>query len=124
MYDTSYKSKKYVIEDKEKDMVLYEYYEQLNKLFEKYDQVIEEVHTGLSKDKAYYQLCRILFEFKNYMLFKDQINSSLFLLSSVTGKCYKEVLQDKPSHINGLRSLVLQGSVTDKCNETNKGIVN
>ena len=125
MDDNRDKPKKYIFEDKETDIILYEYYEQIDKLFEKYDETIEEVHLKrLSKDKAYYQLCRILFEFKNYMLFKDQINSSLFLLSSVTVKCYSEVLHDKPSHINGLRSLVLQGSVTDKCNETNKGIVN
>ena len=71
MDDNKDKPKKYVFEDKENDIILCEYYEQIEKLFEKYDQVIEEVHTGLPKDKAYYQLCRILFEFKNYMLFKD-----------------------------------------------------
>ena len=71
MDDIRDKPKKYVFEDKEKDIILYEYYEQIEKLFEKYDQVIEEVHTGLPKDKAYYRLCMILFEFKNYMLFKD-----------------------------------------------------
>ena len=42
----------------------FEFYEQLDELFNQYDKVIEEVHAGLSKEKAYYKLCRILFDIK------------------------------------------------------------
>ena len=56
MDDNKDKPKKYVFEDKENDIILCEYYEQLNKLFEKYDETIEEVHLKrLSKDKAIYK---------------------------------------------------------------------
>ena len=41
-----------------------EFYEKVDKLLNEYDKVVQQVHKGLSKEKAYYKLCRILFEFK------------------------------------------------------------
>lgn len=43
----------------------FEFYEKVDKLFNQYDNVVEEVHRGLTKDKAYYRLCMILFELKS-----------------------------------------------------------
>ena len=42
----------------------FEFYEQLDKLLNEYDKVVQQVHKGLSKEKAYYKLCRILFDIK------------------------------------------------------------